>query len=72
MTERAVAVARLAPLHKGRGDLESLRDLERQGLIRLGRGRLPRGFWKLPRSRDPRGAVLQALLEERESGGEGR
>jgi hypothetical protein len=45
-----------------------LRDLERQGLIRLGTGRLPRDFWNLPRARDSRGAVLKALLDERESG----
>lgn len=68
VTERGVVVARLVPTPKGRGDFESLRDLERQGLIRLGRGRLPRDFWKLPRGRDPRGAVLKALLAERESG----
>ena len=43
-----------------------LRDLERQGLIRLGTGRLPRNFWKLPRPRDPKGRVLKALLEERD------
>jgi antitoxin (DNA-binding transcriptional repressor) of toxin-antitoxin stability system len=68
VTERGIAVARLVPIHKGSGDLENLRDLERQGLIRLGSGRLPRDFWKLPRARDPRSAVLKALLEERESG----
>ncbi len=67
VTERGVAVARLVPIPKGSRDLESLRDLERQGLIRLGSGRLPRDFWKLPRARDPRGAVLKALLEEREA-----
>lgn len=68
VTERGVAVARLVPIAKGSGDLESLRDLERQGLIRLGSGRLPRDFWKLPRPRDPRGAVLKALLQERAAG----
>ena len=68
VTERGVAVARLVPIPKARGDLESLRDLERQGLIRLGSGVLPRDFWRLPRARDPRGAVLKALLEERDSG----
>ena len=68
VTERGVAVARLVPIAKGSRDLESLRDLERQGLIRLGSGRLPRDFWKLPRPRDPRGAVLKALLEERAAG----
>jgi prevent-host-death family protein len=68
VTERGVAVARLVPIPKARGALESLRDLERQGLIRLGSGRLPRDFWLLPRARDPRAAVLKALLEERDTG----
>ena len=68
VTERGVPVARLVPVQHSRGELESLRDLERQGLIRLGSGRLPRDVWKLPRARDPRGAVLRALLDERESG----
>jgi len=68
VTERGVPIARLVPIRRAPGDLESLRDLERQGLIRLGSGRLPRDFWKLPRVRDPKGAVLRALLEERESG----
>jgi prevent-host-death family protein len=68
VTERGVPIARLVPIRRGPADLESLRDLERQGLIRLGRGQLPRGFWKLPRGRDPKAAVLKALLEERDSG----
>jgi prevent-host-death family protein len=68
VTERGVPIARLVPIPKGRAGLESLRDLERQGLIRLGTGRLPRDFWNLPRARDSRGAVLKALLDERESG----
>jgi prevent-host-death family protein len=68
VTERGVPIARLVPVGKRTADLEDLRDLERQGLIRLGTGRLPRNFWKLPRPRDPKGRVLKALLEERESG----
>ena len=68
VTERGVPIARLVPVGKRTPDLDDLRDLERQGLIRLGTGRLPRNFWKLPRPRDPKGRVLKALLEERESG----
>ncbi len=45
-----------------------LLELARAGLVRLGSGKLPKGFWKMPRPKDPRGAVLKALLEERESG----
>src|SRR5713226_7596984 len=45
-----------------------LRAMARAGLIRLGSGKLPKGFWKMPRPADPSGAVLRALREERESG----
>jgi prevent-host-death family protein len=68
VTERGVPIARIVPIRRASPDLESLRDLERQGLIRLGRGQLPRDFWKLPRGRDAKGAVLKALLDERDSG----
>ena len=52
---------------KRTSDLDDLGDLERQGLIRLGTGRLPKDFWKVRCPRDPEGRVLKALLEERES-----
>ncbi len=68
VTERNVPVARLVPVgHLGK-DHESLRDLERQGLIRLGSGRLPRDFWRLPRPRDPKARVRRAVADEREEG----
>jgi hypothetical protein len=42
--------------------------MEKRGLIKLGSGRLPKSFWALPRPKDPKGLVLQALLEERAAG----
>jgi prevent-host-death family protein len=68
VTERNVPVARLVPVGRVGKDQESLRDLERQGLIRLGSGRLPRDFWKLPRPLDPEGRVRKAVAREREEG----
>lgn len=68
VTERSVPIARLVPVDPRTGELESLRDLERQGLIRLGRARLPKDFWKLPRGRDPRALVRKAVVDEREGG----
>jgi len=68
VTERNVAIARLVPVGQAGRDEEGLRDLERQGLIRLGSGKLPRDFWKLPRPRDPHGSVRKAVAEEREEG----
>ena len=69
VTERGKPIAKIIPI---RGDSVAtpahLTDLARAGLIRLGSGKLPKGFWKLPRPADPSGAVLRALLEERASG----
>ncbi len=42
--------------------------LARAGLVRLGSGKLPKGFWKMPRPADPTGAGVKAVLEERETG----
>jgi hypothetical protein len=36
--------------------------------MRLGSGKLPRDFWKLPRARDSEGSVRKAVTEERGSG----
>lgn len=44
---------------------DRLMDLERAGRLRRGAGRLPEGFWDLPRPEDPTGSVRQALEEDR-------
>jgi prevent-host-death family protein len=67
VTERGTPVARLVPVGSAAND-EHLRDLERQGLLRVGTGVLPKGFWRLPRPRDRRAAVRRAIIEEREDG----
>jgi prevent-host-death family protein len=68
VTERGTPVARLVPVHSGEASDTGLQDLERQGLVRLGTGRLPGDFWKLPRPRDRRAAVRKAVTEERDTG----
>ena len=68
VTDRGAPVARLVPVDTHAPGHAHLRDLERQGLIRLGSGKLPKDFWKLPRARDPRAAVRKAVSEERETG----
>lgn len=68
ITERGTPVARLVPIGPAGSDAERLRELERQGLVRVGTGKIPPGFWKLPRGRDPRASVRKAVAEERESG----
>lgn len=69
VTERGRPIARLVPM-KAEEDAEwvRLRALERAGEIRLGSGRIPEGFWTLPRVEDPEGQVRSALEEEREEG----
>jgi hypothetical protein len=42
--------------------------MEREGLIKLGSGKLPKDFWTMPRPDDPKSLLLKALLEERETG----
>ena len=67
VTERGRPIARLIPI----GAAEStgrLAALAADGRVRLGRGRLGKGFWKLPRPKDTKGHVLRGLLAERESG----
>ena len=65
VTERGRVIARLiAPASHGALP-ESLREMERRGLVKLGTGKLPKGFWRMPRPRDPKGLVMKAVLEER-------
>ena len=68
ITDRGKPVARLVPISRANAPGESLAKMEKQGLIKLGSGRLPKDFWTLPRAEDPQGLVLKALLEEREEG----
>jgi prevent-host-death family protein len=68
ITDRGKPVARLVPVSRTNDSKESLALMEKQGLIRLGPGKLPKDFWKIPRPEDPEDLVLKALLEEREAG----
>ena len=68
VTERRVPVARLVPIESANDIEEDLRELERQGLVRIGSGKLPRDFWRQPRVRDPKGLLRRALTKEREEG----
>jgi prevent-host-death family protein len=68
ITDRGKPVARLVPISRSKNLRESLVKMEKRGLIKLGSGRLSKNFWALPRSEDPEGLVLRALLEERAEG----
>jgi prevent-host-death family protein len=68
ITDRGKPVARLVPISRTKAAKESVARMEKQGLIKLGSGRLPKDFWSMPRAEDPQGLVLKALLQEREEG----
>ena len=64
--ERGKPIAKLVPLAKDSGaTLAHMHELARAGLVRVGSGKLPNGFWKLPRPKDRKRRALQALLAER-------
>jgi prevent-host-death family protein len=68
ITDRGDPVARLLPISRARAGRETMKSMEKRGLIRIGSGKLPKDFWKIPRPEDSKGLVLKALLEEREGG----
>jgi prevent-host-death family protein len=64
ITDHGKPVAKLVPTM---GADERLVELERQGLVRIGTGKLPEGFWDAPRP-DLGGSAVEALIEERREG----
>ena len=66
ITDHGRPVARMSPIHMKPGTPEHLQDLVRRGIVRQGTGKIPDDFWDLPRPKDPEGAILKALLDERE------
>jgi prevent-host-death family protein len=69
VTERGKPIAKIVPLDRDAAEIPAhLLEKARAGLIRLGSGKIPKGFWKLPRPAVPGSAAVKAVLEERESG----
>jgi prevent-host-death family protein len=68
ITDRGNPVARLVPLSRSKDLKESFVRMEKEGLIRIGSGKLPKNFWRMHRPDDSNGMVLKALLDERETG----
>ena len=66
--DRGKPVGQLVPISRTQTPRDSLARKEKQALIKLGSGKLPKDFWKMPRAEDPQGLVFRALLEEREAG----
>jgi prevent-host-death family protein len=68
VTERGRPVAKLTPAVSSNLLPDHLLEMQKQGLVKLGSGKLPKGFWNLPRPKDPKGLVVKAVLREREEG----
>lgn len=73
VTDRGKPIARLVPvgvetIADDEAETARLRAMEREGLMRLGSGSLPEGFFEKERPEDPEGLVVEAILEEREKG----
>ncbi len=68
VTERGRPIAKLIPAEASEMLSDALLEMQKQGLIKLGSGKLPKGFWKLPRPKDPKGLVMKTVLREREEG----
>ena len=71
VTDRGRPIARLVPVGvetivDDEAETARLIAMEREGLLRLGSGRLPEGFFEKERSEDPEGLLVEAVLEERE------
>ena len=68
VTERGRPIAKLTPAQRSEILEDDLIEMEKEGLIKLGPGKLPKGFWELPRPKDPKGLVAKTVLREREEG----
>jgi prevent-host-death family protein len=68
ITDHGKPVARIVPLSRQKNLRESLAKIEKQGLIKLGSGKLPKDFWAMSKPGDPKGLIRSALLAEREEG----
>ena len=68
ITDRGNPLARLLPISHVKTRRDTMARMEKQGLIKLGTGKIPKDFWGMPKPKDPGGSVLKALLEEREKG----
>lgn len=66
VTERGKPIARISPIDAELEFPAHLVEMAKAGLVKLPTKKLDRDFFKLERPKDPDGAVLAALLAERE------
>jgi prevent-host-death family protein len=59
ITDRGKPIAKLIPLRRSELAADArMAQLERDGLAKIGTGKLPADFWLIPRPRDKEGAVV--------------
>jgi prevent-host-death family protein len=69
ITERGKVVARISPARReDTPENDRLAQLELRGLVKVGKGHLPQGFWDIPVPRDKNSSAVKALIAEREEG----
>jgi len=69
VTDRGRAVARIVPVPEERGpNAARMKKMAAAGILRLGRGKVSKGFWSIRRPADPGGLALRAMRDEREDG----
>jgi prevent-host-death family protein len=68
ITDRGKPVAKMVPVERDDVKLPPhLMEMERNGLIRVGTGKIKKSFWTLPRPADVKSSARKALLKEREA-----
>jgi len=66
ITNRGKPIAKIVPIDREKWDIHShLLELERRGAVKLGTGKIPEGFWDIPRLSDKKNLALSALLKDR-------
>ena len=66
ITNRGKPVAKIVPIDREKWNIPShLSALESRGAVRLGTGKIPEGFWNIPRLQDKKNKALSALLNDR-------
>ena len=69
MTERGKPVVRIIPLERGSAEISAhVATHGCAGLVRIGTGKWPKGFWNLKSPKDKKGLLVRASLAEREEG----
>ena len=69
VTDRGKPVARIVPVPEERGpNAARMREMAAAGILRLGRGKVSKGFWSIRRPTDPGGLALRAMQDERKDG----